>query len=266
MSNRLLRQKKELMTSYFLLMSVGATGGHHFYLNRLVHGMFCVWTFNFCGLGWVADFFMLPYYVNRCNRGSATVARWDGTLCHVLPRLPCIWFVMIAFPLAFLNYVPTGLHTLQVVDLQAKGAGTVQNPFDVLGVGRDAPAREAAGAYGRRMSTLNKTKRCDSECALEKQELKKANDFISGATFREYKLEQEKKERKDKAVHRRRRRYDDEPAAPSKSKEEQESADAWSDWSSYKRYEWELLIDILKDGIESLANSTRENGTHADDP
>merc|ERR1712217_929140 len=169
-------------------------------------------------------------------------------------RLPCLWVMLITVPLAALNTIPTGLHKLQVVDLHAKAANTTQNPFDVLGVERDSSPGVAAAAYKRRMSAL-KDQRCDAKCKEEKEDLKRAYDFASGATFREYKLEKERKEKKerkkkDKQTHRRR--------DPAKAKEREARSDAWSDWSSYKQYEWELLVDVLKDSLESLVNVTVE--------
>lgn len=256
----LLKQKKELVTAYLLYACVGWTGAHHFYLNRLIHGMFCVWSLNFFLLGAVADFFLMPIYVRNANQGAASASRHDGSTCRIALRLPCIWILILAFPITLIVVIPTALHHLQVVDLQSRAAGTAQNPYDILGVEHGASARTAEAAHTLRMSQLKSGSRCNATCKEEKEELKRAYDFATGATWKRVSEEKERREARDSndgsRVRRRRERQ--------RKGKDPDRKSPWGDWSSYKAYEWELATDALKDALNEFAKR-RDNATYADD-
>ena len=55
---------KKLFISYALLIFLGFTGAHRFYLNRIYTGVFYLATAGFFGFGIIMDFFMLPFMVS----------------------------------------------------------------------------------------------------------------------------------------------------------------------------------------------------------
>ena len=54
---------KKLFISYALLITLGFTGAHRFYLNRIYTGAFYLGTAGFFGFGVLIDFFMIPFMV-----------------------------------------------------------------------------------------------------------------------------------------------------------------------------------------------------------
>lgn len=54
---------KKVFISYFLLIFLGFTGAHRFYLKRYYSGGFYFATVGFFGLGVLMDFFMLPFMI-----------------------------------------------------------------------------------------------------------------------------------------------------------------------------------------------------------
>lgn len=183
-----LKAWKEPMTAYALWGLAGWFGAHHFYLDRLVHGMFCLWTINFFLVGWMLDMFLLPVYVRGANKGIAPVALRDGTSWRTMTRLPVIYgAVLFVFIFAFAK-TPYLLHRSGLVDVECMAAGTADNPFDVLRLERGAEAAAAALAYRRELAKLEMLKtvqgKCDAKCKAAKEELRKAHDFVSGKTWR----------------------------------------------------------------------------------
>lgn len=195
---------------------------------------------NFCFLGFLIDFFMMPVYVNTANKGSAAVARHDGSACNICWKLPCLFFFIVLSPLTGILYFPSVLHGFQVVDLHKGGAGTEQNPYEMLGVQPGVPAPLLDVTFKTKMLVLQSQRPCDSECKAEQKELQKAFDFVSGATYRKYKVEKDRKEAQEKRKKEGRRK-------DRKAQDEERKKDAWSDWGSYKMYEWDILSDIFKE-------------------
>jgi len=57
-----------MLVTYFLWLTLGWLGVHHVYLRRYRHSFVWLWTLGgCCGVGWVLEFWRLPYYVNIAN-------------------------------------------------------------------------------------------------------------------------------------------------------------------------------------------------------
>ncbi|XP_041355696.1 uncharacterized protein LOC121373253 [Gigantopelta aegis] len=63
------KPKKSLCVAYLLGLSpFGLIGAHHFYLERPLYGLTYTWTFGLLGVGYVADWFRMPFLVERANK------------------------------------------------------------------------------------------------------------------------------------------------------------------------------------------------------
>mmetsp|Transcript_26268 Transcript_26268/g.34522 ORF Transcript_26268/g.34522 Transcript_26268/m.34522 type:complete len:274 (-) Transcript_26268:464-1285(-) len=61
-------KRKSLFATYILWFFTGGMGLHHFYLGRDVQAFVWWSTFGgFFGVGWLRDFWMIPYYVRIAN-------------------------------------------------------------------------------------------------------------------------------------------------------------------------------------------------------
>jgi TM2 domain-containing membrane protein YozV len=49
------------------LTPAGLVGAHHFYLHRVGFGMYYLLTLGGCGVGWIVDWFRMPWLVERAN-------------------------------------------------------------------------------------------------------------------------------------------------------------------------------------------------------
>lgn len=58
---------KDMLVAYLIWIFIGVFGGHRFYLNRPVSGIFFFLTFGFLGLGWLVDAALIPGMVEHCN-------------------------------------------------------------------------------------------------------------------------------------------------------------------------------------------------------
>jgi len=201
-----LRPRKELGTAYGLWFFLGFFGAHHFYLDRLSHGTVSVWTLNLLGMGWICDGFLLPFYCRSCNGHTSPEASSDRTCGRAFTRLPLASITAIASLLAMFAFGPRTLHSLHVVDLDQKLAGTSRNPYDILGVARNAPLNASWAAYEEEIKRLRKLRSCDDVCRRKKDDLKQIRGFLSGDFWR---------------------RPTDQ--------------DHWDEWSSLKSEEWSIL-------------------------
>mmetsp|Transcript_49427 Transcript_49427/g.107644 ORF Transcript_49427/g.107644 Transcript_49427/m.107644 type:complete len:291 (-) Transcript_49427:68-940(-) len=216
-----LRMQKELGSAYLLLFAAGLFGAHLFYLDRLVHGVFAICTLNFFGLGQVWDLFMLPAYVRRVNGCGSELAQSDRSCRRVCWRLPLA--IVGVLVLAFVAYVkaPRTLHNLGICDLDKSMAQTTKNPYELLGVRRDASHAAARTAYQERLIVLEE---CGVTCESKKEDLKKAFDFATGSW--------RTRERSKKSAGTARGRSD---------KKRDSRDDAWDDWSDFVTLEWKAL-------------------------
>ncbi len=65
--NGYVRPEKVLGVAYLLWALLGLLGAQHFYLGKWQRGLWYLFTFAFCGVGWCIDLFTLPSQVGRVN-------------------------------------------------------------------------------------------------------------------------------------------------------------------------------------------------------
>lgn len=113
-------QEKSTCTAFaFGVSPFGLLGVHHFYLNRMYFGLLYLFSFGFCGVGWIVDWFRIPNLTMRANEHR------KGINCN---RKYIDDAYVLAFPLGFL-----GLHHFY---LQRHGWGMLYFfTFGLLGVG-----------------------------------------------------------------------------------------------------------------------------------
>jgi len=182
----LLKKRKELCTSYFLLFMTGLLGLHHFYLERFVHGVLSLWTCNFFLVGWLFDLLLLPLYVSSSNKGLSPLALSDGSTRKILTRLPVASVLLIVVVLVAFCQTPPLLQALHIVDVEMHAAGTTSNPFEILGVSCNSSAAEVDDAALRKIKVFSLGKaRCDKACKDRVSDLMKAQQFASGRAWRD---------------------------------------------------------------------------------
>ncbi|CAK9004979.1 unnamed protein product [Durusdinium trenchii] len=234
-------QMKDLRTAYALLFGAGFVGGHHFYLDRLLHGTIAATTGNFFGVGWMVDLLCLPYYTSSFNRtATASRDRSCGRLCCCLPLVQCVVILVVC---GIALGLPAFFHSAGVVDLEQRMAGTAGNPYVILDIDRDASAEELQKAYEAQLRDVEASKDCklkeskesreSKACRMKKKHLKKAIEFSlrrSGET-------------KEEPPRKQRRR--------TKSDEDRE----FDQWFDQRRSEWEALVAEVKEGSTRLFKS-----------
>lgn len=60
-------EEKSLLEAYILCLPLGFLGLHHFYLGRIGFGFLYFFTFGVFGIGWIIDWFRLPWLVKKTN-------------------------------------------------------------------------------------------------------------------------------------------------------------------------------------------------------
>jgi len=176
-----LQAKKRVSTSYMLLFVAGAVGAHHFYLDRVAHGILAAWTFNLFGFGWLLDLLFIPCYVRTYNtRRTAPDAPYDSSRARACCKIPLLFIAAILSGAGFFLFCPTVLNRVGVLDIDLLRAGTQVNPYDTLGISRKATLSEAKSAY-RKESLLwhpDKNTGCGKKCDDKMAEITKAFDLI----------------------------------------------------------------------------------------
>lgn len=176
-----LQPKKRLLTAYFLWLVGGYVGVHHFYLDRLTHGLAAGWTVNFLLCGWFLDALLLPYYVRDFNaRRTAPGAPYDSSCRRLMCRLPALMLVALGFCVVILMFLPTLVHKLGLVDIDRLAAQTTKNPYDVLGIPYSSDMKTAKKAYHVASMQWHPDKNepgC-KECEEKMTEITKAFDLI----------------------------------------------------------------------------------------
>lgn len=176
-----LQCRKRLSTSYLLWFALGIVGAHHFYLERLVHGLVACWTMNFMGFGWLVDAVLMRYYVRGFNsRRAAPEAPKDTSRRRLLCRLPALVVGCILAFLVFFVYTPCLLHRSGIVDIDRIAAQTEVNPYDLLAIPRGADLSEAKSAYRKASLRWHPDRNigCGRECELKMSEITRAFDVI----------------------------------------------------------------------------------------
>eukprot|EP00419_Tripos_fusus_P053074 CAMPEP_0172806382 /NCGR_PEP_ID=MMETSP1075-20121228/6327_1 /TAXON_ID=2916 /ORGANISM="Ceratium fusus, Strain PA161109" /LENGTH=156 /DNA_ID=CAMNT_0013645173 /DNA_START=565 /DNA_END=1033 /DNA_ORIENTATION=+ len=111
-------------------------------------------------------------------------------------------------------YVPRALHNIHIVDLDQKLAGTSRNPYDILGLERDAPKKATWEAYHAETKRLSLLRSCDKSCREQKDDLKQIRGFLTGEFWRE-----------------------------------STDKDEWDDWISMKMAEWKVLGGCISEAF-----------------
>eukprot|EP00927_Polykrikos_kofoidii_P008449 TRINITY_DN13503_c0_g1_i1.p1 TRINITY_DN13503_c0_g1~~TRINITY_DN13503_c0_g1_i1.p1 ORF type:complete len:345 (+),score=48.06 TRINITY_DN13503_c0_g1_i1:57-1037(+) len=142
-----LRQRKSTVTAWWLLWSSGLVGGHHFYLDKVVHGITAAVTVNFLGVGWFLDMLLMPGYLWRANTHTSAAAVAPEPGCRFCSRL-CLGLVLaVVWWIGLLSWFPVVLETGFNLDPHMELANTTANPYDVLGVPRYTPHEDIKKKY-----------------------------------------------------------------------------------------------------------------------
>jgi len=176
-----LQEKKCTLTGYVLWLFAGLFGTHHFYLGRVVHGLLAAWSLNFLAIGWIADAFLLPGYVQRHNsKHTDDVASYDSSRRALLFRLPPVALGGVTCLVGLFFYAPTLMHHAGVFDLERIASQTSANPYDVLGITRSASSYELKTAY--RKASLHwhpdRNLGCGEVCEKKMADITKAFKYI----------------------------------------------------------------------------------------
>jgi len=237
MSVDYLVRSKEKGTVYALWLMLGLFGGHHFYLDRLLHGCVAVVTLNFLGLGWLVDLFWLPYYTRSCNsRVPAEVAVKDGSCSRLCCCMPMVGLVVVGGFLFVIFGMPTALHNTGVIDLERKLAGTAGNPYVILDIDKYASSDEVWKAYTLQSREVESSKECkvgaskseSKVCRMKKKDLKKAAEFITGASSEATQASRAKRKKK-------------------KRSSGDDDHDEFDIWFERRREEWSALVDEVRE-------------------
>lgn len=176
-----MQPRKQLISCYILLCCGGLVGAHHFYLERLCHGLMAVWTGNFFGLGWLLDALLMPSYLRGYNtRRADPEASMDTSARRLLIRLPCVGLGFLLTVVGVALYLPAALHFTGVVDIDRLAAQTERNPYDVLEIKQMASLHEAKSAY-RKLSLKwhpDRNHGCGKKCDDMMSEITKAFELI----------------------------------------------------------------------------------------
>lgn len=252
-----LMQKKELWTAYLLWMSVGLMGAHHFYLDRLVHGVLSLLTLNFLSCGWIVDLFCLPFYVRNFNSRTAGSAHHDASCRHICFRLPIVMTLWFCVVLTGFIKTPRILHSLTVVDLDRDIAKTKENPYSILGVLPGDDDRTVTRAYQEQKRRVQRTP-CDRKCKEQLAELNKAYLFMNKDWKQELQKERENEakneaKKKNKKEARTRRREQ-------KTHDGEASNPEWSDWTDFVTLEWKVVTNRATQALEYIGESFFSSG------
>jgi len=176
-----LQPRKHLSTSYALWLASGPCFAHLFYLERIIHGLVAVCTFNFFGVGWALDALLLPYYVRSFNASrTAEIAPYDTSRRRLFCHLPMYTVAVAAILAAIFVAGPSALHATGIVDVDRLAAQTERNPYEVLGVSRTADLQEARAAYRKESLRWHPDRNvgCGTECETKMSEITKAFELI----------------------------------------------------------------------------------------
>lgn len=176
-----LQTQKSLTSSYILWFCVPFTGAHHFYLDRVVHGVICVYTLNFFGLGWAIDAFLMPRYVRAYNAKRVHPnAPCDMSRRNLCCKLPLLMLFIVGFLAGAFLYTPFVMHRLGVVDIDRIAAQTEENPFDILGIPHTADLTTAKNAYRKESLSWHPDRNvgCGKRCERKMADITRAFEQI----------------------------------------------------------------------------------------
>mmetsp|Transcript_89218 Transcript_89218/g.257254 ORF Transcript_89218/g.257254 Transcript_89218/m.257254 type:complete len:305 (-) Transcript_89218:193-1107(-) len=186
-----LQPKKRVLTGYALWWFLGLFGAHHFYLGRVYHGVLVVCSLNCLGFGWLVDMLMLPIYVASFNRAhTATGAPSDRSLRKLFCHIPLALLTLVGVGIVVFLGTPSFLHLSGLVDIDRIAAQTSANPYESLGVFRNASFSEAKQAYRKESlrwhpdRNVNCDNCCGAECEHKMAEITRAFDLIKRRSLR----------------------------------------------------------------------------------
>lgn len=176
-----LQPRKRVASGYLLWLFGGLLGAHHFYLERLVHGVLVLWTLNFGGFGWLLDGLCLPAYVGAYNaRRTSLTAPYDGSRRKLFCHLPGALLGVLLFLALTIAFLPSVFHTVGIVDLDMRGAQTEANPYKILGVPNGSPMHEVKAAYRKESLQWHPDRNhgCGKRCEAKMSEITKAFEYL----------------------------------------------------------------------------------------
>eukprot|EP00929_Paragymnodinium_shiwhaense_P015561 TRINITY_DN123670_c0_g1_i1.p1 TRINITY_DN123670_c0_g1~~TRINITY_DN123670_c0_g1_i1.p1 ORF type:complete len:289 (-),score=62.78 TRINITY_DN123670_c0_g1_i1:79-945(-) len=175
-----MQPRKQLSIAYGLWFCFGFLGAHHFYLERVGHGIAALWSLNFLGFGWLLDGYCLPGYVRRQNGGRCDAkAPSDGFSKYIFFLVPSLLIAVVMTPICGIVFLPQALHLAGYVDIDRITAQTEVNPYELLGLGRHATLAEAKAAFRSKSKEWHPDKNPDClNCHEMQAELSKAFDAI----------------------------------------------------------------------------------------
>merc|ERR1712217_117634 len=130
-------------------------------------------------------------------------------------------------------------------------AKTEQNPYDVLGVPRNATVDDATDAYYKQMKHMKSRLSCDAKCRTKKKELEKAMAFIDGSTWRRQKPRNKDKSSKETTKPRKRHERSRKP----RKTVDVANDEAWDDWADFISCEWSSIMNSFKGKFSNLTKS-----------
>jgi len=183
-----LTQRKDMSTAYFLCLTGGLIGAHHFYLDRPAHGVAALVTLNFCFVGFIFDLVFMLLYVRTANSRTAPVAKHGGAIWRLLSRAPfCVVLWVCVFAVCF-HGIPKTFDAIGLIDLVACRAGTDTNPYVVLGMKPGGTQKDLQSATIRMQSEVQSkcgngratTKQKKRECKEMREEIHRSIQFVAG--------------------------------------------------------------------------------------
>mmetsp|Transcript_5447 Transcript_5447/g.10377 ORF Transcript_5447/g.10377 Transcript_5447/m.10377 type:complete len:359 (-) Transcript_5447:50-1126(-) len=253
----LLVQKKELWTTYLLWISAGLTGAHHFYLDRLVHGVLSMLTLNFLLCGWMLDALMIPFYVRGFNSRTAGSARHDASCRHICLRLPMVMTIWACVVSVGITKTPRILHSFSVVDLDRDIAKTKENPYSMLGASPGDDSRTLARAYQEQKRKVQRSPSspCDRKCKEQLAELQKAYQFTANMGWKQELAKEREEARANEEAGKKSKRRPRSKRRKVPTHDDQAEGGEWSDWTDFVGLEWKVVSDRTQQGIEYLGES-----------
>eukprot|EP00929_Paragymnodinium_shiwhaense_P019039 TRINITY_DN13100_c0_g1_i1.p1 TRINITY_DN13100_c0_g1~~TRINITY_DN13100_c0_g1_i1.p1 ORF type:complete len:329 (+),score=77.24 TRINITY_DN13100_c0_g1_i1:105-1091(+) len=172
-----LRRPKSAMVAYLLLFVGGLVGAQHFYLERLVHGILCAISGNFCMVGYIVDMIALPGYVRTANVHVSEHAKRGPGCCGVLWAITKAGLMASIFWGAIGVVLPSGLEALQLVDFHQHLAKTSSSPFRILDVKPDVSLEELHPVLKQKLKEAPPSP-CDKKCKRLQKDKKLAADYV----------------------------------------------------------------------------------------
>lgn len=236
-----LRHPKDVKTVYVVFFVAGLFGAHHFYLDRLVHGLVAAMTLNFLCFGLCFDLLLIPLYTHAFNAGTGFIAPKERSCLRCFCCIPVLLVAVLACWWCAWAKVPGTLDRFGFIDFDTKLAGTSSNPYVLLGIPKGSSASRVQKAFERKAKDLKTKASCQrTGCVKEYQELQKALDFINSGNVT----------RKSKARSKKRKEALDEDTA-------------WKDWSDHIHWQWSTVTDVACDEFWKLTATWKSNSSTA---